>query len=92
MMTLRKARSATPRGLEPAASIVAKLGGTYKVAEILDAYPARVSSWKQPATSPHHGGGGRIPQRYQSLLLEYAKRNGIALTPVDFQLPPSKRS
>lgn len=68
--------------MEPAASIIARLGGVGAVSRITGRHRTRVSNWKRPKASG--GTGGRIPAREIPVLLSAAAEMGIALTPADF--------
>ncbi|MBD3845963.1 hypothetical protein IED13_09660 [Bosea sp. SSUT16] len=68
--------------MEPAASVIARLGGEKIVSEITGRAYTAPYRWQQ---SVEKGGtGGLIPQRLHIKLLEYAMANGIALSPADF--------
>jgi hypothetical protein len=70
------------RGLEPARSIIAKLGGEEKVAAITETAITAPYRWQAPVEK--RGTGGTIPQRYHVLLLTFAAENGIPLSADDF--------
>lgn len=74
----------TPR-LEPAASIIRKLGGPSAVSRLLSVHRTRVSNWMRPRDSG--GTGGRIPQDHHRALLDHASESGVLLTAEEF-LPP----
>lgn len=63
--------------LEPAASIIKKLGGYAKVTEILGCGKTAPYSWTYPRSSG--GTDGQIPQRHHRPLLDYASKNNIDL-------------
>lgn len=71
--------------MEPAASIIERLGGVTRVATIVGLHRTRVSNWKRPRRSG--GTDGRVPQDHHVKLLEHARENGIPLSANDF-LPP----
>lgn len=84
--------------MEPANSIIKKLGGEAAVSALLTEAAVRLA---QPElnlsyTAPYRwqyardkgGTDGLIPQRYHPLLLEYARSQGIPLAAEEF-LPPS---
>jgi hypothetical protein len=74
--------------LQPAASIIDRLGGEAKVAEITDTASTAPYRWQY---SREKGGtGGLIPQRYHRRLLDYAKDNGIRLRAADFLEPETE--
>jgi hypothetical protein len=68
--------------MEPADSIIQKLGGPSEVAKIVGVHRTRVSNWKRPRN--RGGTGGRVPQNHIPALLAYARDNGIGLGPADF--------
>lgn len=73
--------------LEPAYSIVHKLGGATKVANIVGKHRTRIYKWMNPREAG--GSDGQIPFRYAPALIAAAKARGIALSAEDF-LPVSK--
>lgn len=62
--------------------VVKKLGGAYKVAELLNCSPQAVYKWSYPRE--YGGTGGLIPHRRQLELMLVAKLHGIELTADDF--------
>jgi translation initiation factor IF-1 len=68
--------------LNPAKSIIERLGGVDVVAEICGKDRTRVYRWMYPRK--RGGTGGLIPQTEFHKLLDYAKRHGIRLRPGDF--------
>lgn len=68
--------------MEPAASIIDRLGGVTRVASIVGVHRTRVSNWKRPRQVG--GTNGRVPQDYHVKLLEHARANGILLSADDF--------
>lgn len=74
--------------MEPAKSIIAKLGGPAKVAEIADTSYTAPYRWQHSRAKG--GCEGAIPQEYHRALLEYAHSNGIDLTAEDFLLPADR--
>lgn len=74
--------------MEPAQTIIRKLGGPSAVAKIVDVHRTRVSSWQRPRTSG--GTDGRVPQGHIGTLLEHAKRHGIPLRLADFFAKPRR--
>src|SRR4051812_27697306 len=68
--------------LEPAASIIHRLGGFAAVAKLCDLHFTQVWRWTQPRSKK--GTGGTIPQRHHLLLLAVAKKAGVPLTAADF--------
>jgi hypothetical protein len=67
--------------MEPAATVVRKLGGPSKVAAILGIHRTRVSNWMRPKESG--GTGGRIPQDHHRALLTKAQEIGESITAED---------
>jgi hypothetical protein len=74
--------------LEPAKSIITRLGGAKQVADTTGAHITRVYKWAQPRDVG--GTGGLIPQRYHLVLLDLAARKDVPLTAGDF-LPVRER-
>lgn len=68
--------------MEPASSIIKKLGGELKVAEITDTASTAPYRWQY--SKEKKGTDGLIPQRYHPVLLEYAREHGIDLRAEDF--------
>lgn len=68
--------------MEPARTIITKLGGPVKVAEIVGIHRTRVYSWMRPRAKG--GTGGLIPIWHVSALMAAATEAGIAITPADF--------
>jgi len=71
--------------MEPAASIISKLGGDTAVAAIAGVHRTRVANWKRAKDAG--GTGGAIPFRHVPALLQAAKAKDIPLSADDF-LPP----
>lgn len=71
--------------LEPAQTIISRLGGPAVVAKLVSVHRTRVSNWKRPREKG--GTGGMIPQQYHRTLLDHAEQNDIPLAAEDF-LPP----
>lgn len=69
--------------MEPAETIIRKLGGPSAVAKIVGVHRTRVSSWKRARVSG--GTGGRVPQNHIEVLLAYAQSHGIELSADDFR-------
>lgn len=76
--------------MEPAATIIKRLGGVGKVAEIVGVHRTRVSNWKRPKASG--GTDGRIPQDHHLKLLAAASDAGVALAASDFLILPTTAS
>lgn len=68
--------------MEPAESIIKRLGGPSVVAKIAGVHRTRVSNWKRPAEKG--GSDGRIPSKHIQKLLGHAADNKIELTAADF--------
>lgn len=68
--------------MEPASTIIDRLGGVTKVAQVVGVHRTRVSNWKRARQSG--GTDGRIPQGYHVLLLQYARDHGVPLSADDF--------
>jgi len=71
--------------LDPANTVISKVGGFDAVAEITGAHVSRVYRWTYPAE--RGGTGGTIPQRYHRTLLDYARGHSIDLSAEDFIAP-----
>lgn len=68
--------------MEPAATIIKRLGGEAKVSEITQRGVTAPYKWQYPVEKG--GTGGLIPQRLHRTLLDYAAANGVELSPADF--------
>lgn len=68
--------------MEPAQTIIHKLGGPTAVAKTLAVHRTRVSSWKRSRASG--GTNGLIPQKHHPALLALAREKGIGLNASDF--------
>lgn len=71
--------------MEPAKTIIQKLGGARVVSKITGTAYTAPYRWQYSKT--FGGTDGLIPQRYHRPLLRFAKNNQIDLTASDF-LPP----
>lgn len=74
--------------MEPAKSIIEKLGGEAAVCKITGTAYTAPYRWQQP--KERGGTGGLIPQRHHPAMLDYAEKMSIDLGPGDF-LPPKNR-
>lgn len=73
--------------LEPAASIIEKLGGPQSAATICGVRTSTVYRWmwpRKPLGHPHRGTGGMIPSGQQERIMEWSRANGNPITPTDF--------
>lgn len=68
--------------MEPAHSIIAKLGGPGVISAMVGIHRTRVSNWRRPRAKG--GTNGLIPQTYHLQLIDYAAAQGIILTADDF--------
>lgn len=68
--------------MEPATSIIGKLGGPNRVAAIANVHRTRVSNWKRPKEAG--GTGGAIPFKHVPALLDAARAAGVELSADDF--------
>jgi hypothetical protein len=68
--------------MEPANTIISKLGGVEVVKSITGVHRTRVSNWKRPKESG--GTGGTIPAKHIPKLLNAARERGIELDLADF--------
>ena len=76
-----------PTYLEPAHSIIEKLGGPAMAAEASGADVSRVRRWrlpKNPKDTKNSGTGGIIPASRHQRILDWARAHGKSLTPEDF--------
>jgi hypothetical protein len=64
--------------MEPAQSIISKLGGPSTVARVTGVHRTRAYKWQMPKEKG--GTGGRIPQSHIPTILAYAREQGIELT------------
>lgn len=85
--------------LEPARTIIEKIGGEkaqsisakcIRVGEIIGLDRSRVYRWMRPRQAG--GRDGLVPDKYQRVLLEYARANKIDLSASDFFVAEPKRS
>jgi hypothetical protein len=68
--------------LEPAASIIDKLGGVDAAAEAAGVDRSRVRRWR--SAKDKGGTGGLIPSRHHQPLMQWAREKGRPLRPEDF--------
>jgi hypothetical protein len=68
--------------MEPAHSIIKRLGGEATVAKVTGTAFTAPYRWQYPKEKG--GTGGLIPQKYHLPLLDYARANDIPLTAADF--------
>jgi hypothetical protein len=68
--------------MEPADSIISRLGGVGAVAKATGVHRTRVSNWKRPREKG--GTGGVIPQKHHRTLLDYALSQDVVLRAEDF--------
>lgn len=71
--------------MEPASSIIAKLGGEAVVSDVTGTAYTAPYRWQYPRE--RKGTGGIIPQRHHPQLLAFARSKGIPLKAEEF-LPP----
>ncbi|MCB1476600.1 MAG: hypothetical protein H6883_07075 [Rhodobiaceae bacterium] len=71
--------------LDPAKSVIAKLGGVEAVANVTGKHVSRIYRWMYP--KDRGGTGGFIPQSDYGALLSYARASGIELSPSEFVEP-----
>jgi hypothetical protein len=64
--------------LDPARTVVAKLGGVRATARVLQLNPSAVSRWM--VGRDRKGTGGAVPLKHWQTLLNYAKQQHIKLT------------
>lgn len=68
--------------LEPARSVLAKIGGVEVAAKITGKHVSRIYRWTYPREKG--GTGGVVPHDDATKLLEYARANSLDLQPADF--------
>jgi hypothetical protein len=68
--------------MEPAQTIIAKLGGVNAVSKITGVHRTRVFAWKRSRATG--GTDGRIPQSHIETMIAFARENGIELSLADF--------
>lgn len=68
--------------MEPASTIIKKLGGPAKVAEVAQVATNAPYRWQYPREKG--GTGGSIPQRHHRKLLDYARSNNIEISAEEF--------
>ena len=68
--------------MEPASSIIAKLGGEREVAAATGTSYTAPYRWQHPVDKG--GTGGRVPSKHIPVLIEMAKARGIALSTDEF--------
>lgn len=68
--------------MEPATTIIKKLGGERVVSKVTETAYTAPYRWQQPREKG--GTDGLIPQRHHPRLLDYARDNEIPLSPADF--------
>jgi hypothetical protein len=68
--------------MEPASTVIERLGGPKVVSTITGAAYTAPYRWQHPREKG--GTGGLIPQKHHLTLLAYAKQHGIPLTAADF--------
>lgn len=64
--------------LEPAHSVICKLGGVRSTARILGLSPSSVSRWMTGAAK--NGTNGAIPQKHWKTILNYAKQEQLKIS------------
>ena len=79
------------RNLEPASTVLAKIGGVEVASKVTGKHVSRVYRWTYPREKG--GTGGVIPHDDATKLLKHASENNLELTAADFfmvdQGPPS---
>ncbi len=68
--------------MEPAQTVIKKLGGPTAVANAVGIHRTRVSSWQRSRAAG--GTDGQIPQKHHPVLLAFAREQGIALKAEEF--------
>jgi hypothetical protein len=73
--------------LDPAATIIARLGGVQNVSVALGLNPITVMRWSYPRCKG--GSAGLVPSNRQRDLLDLGKAIGAEITPADFFVAPA---
>jgi hypothetical protein len=73
--------------LDPAKTVIDKIGGVEKAAEVTGKHISRIYRWMY--STVRGGTGGFVPHGDAVKLLEYAKGNELPLTAEDFIQKPS---
>lgn len=73
--------------LNPAKSVIEKIGGAETASRVTGKHISRVYRWTYPAS--RGGTGGVVPHDDAIKLLDYARENSITLTADDFMQAPS---
>lgn len=73
--------------LEPARSVIEKIGGVDAVATVTGKHVSRIYRWTYPRN--RGGTGGVVPHDDATKLLIHAEKKGIALRASDFFVVPS---
>ncbi len=68
--------------MEPASTIIKKLGGPNQVAEVAGVHRTRVYNWARPKEAG--GTGGSIPFKHVPALIEFAVSRNVELSADDF--------
>ncbi|MEL6467079.1 MAG: hypothetical protein AAFQ58_19125 [Pseudomonadota bacterium] len=68
--------------MEPASTIIKKLGGAAAVAKMAGVHVTRVYMWMR--SKDVGGTGGVIPLKHAPVLIEQAKQREIEINPADF--------
>lgn len=76
------------RNLEPASTVLTKIGGVEVAAQVTGKHPSRIYRWTYPRAKG--GTGGVVPHDDATKLLKHAQANGIALVPSDFFMVEAK--
>jgi hypothetical protein len=71
--------------MEPAATIIERLGGEARVADITGTALTAPYRWQREKSKG--GTGGLIPQAHHRILLDYAHAHGIVLSAEEFLIP-----
>jgi len=77
--------------LEPASTIIKRIGGIAVVADLLKLNRTSVLRWTHPRD--RGGTGGLVPSKHQADLMAKAREKGVAIQPADFfaKRTPSKQ-
>lgn len=74
--------------MEPARSVIQKLGGEARVSEITGTSYTAPYRWQH--AKDKGGTGGLIPQKHHRAILDYAREQGIEVGPSDLIVPSAE--
>jgi hypothetical protein len=78
---LRMMNTKYKKNLDPAYSVISKIGGYRPTARMLGISPSAVFRWTLSANL--QGGGGAIPQKHWQSIIDHAKQNKLDISVLD---------